>query len=180
MKTLKDRNDNPIGDGRYHVEHHVIDLENYPQVSYSIDKSNTSETVYVKYFNSDNGKEITTRFSWHENNAVKFGDQLNGYTASENEILYHLGLKTREFIPNTYLAIAKRMVKKVEMKNYDESELTIQEIYALGEGADISSHTGKLAKGSNWLIEGTIISECEETRANCFGQEVRIGKYIYK
>ena len=180
MKALKDRNDNLIGNGTYHVEHHVIDLSDYPQVSYCIDKSNTSETVYVKYFNSENGKEITTRFSWHENNAVKFGDQLNGYIASENEILYHLGLKTREFIPNTYLAIAKRMVKKVEMKNYDESDLTIQEIYALGAGSDISAHTGKLAKGSNWLIEGTDITEHEETRTDHFGKEVRIGKYIYK
>lgn len=180
MKALKDRNDNLIGDGTYHVGYHVIDLENYPQASYTISKSNTSETVYVNYFNSENGKEITARFSWHENNAVKFGDQLNGCTASENEILYHLGLKTREFIPNTFLMIAKRMVKKIEMKNYKESELTIQEIYALGAGADISAHTGKLAKGSNWLIEGTDITEREETRTDHFGKEVRIGKYIYR
>ena len=180
MKALTDRNDNLIGDGTYHVEHHIIDLENYPQVSYTVSRSNTSETVYVKYFNSENGKEITVRFSWHENNAVKFGDQLNGYTASSDEILYRLGLKTRTFIPNTFLAIAKRMVKKVEMKNYEEADLTIQEMYALGAGADISDHTGKLAKGSNWLIEGTEIVEHEETRTDHFGNKVRIGKYIYK
>lgn len=180
MKALKDRKDNLIGDGTYHVEYHVIDLDNYPQVSYTVDKSDTSESVYVRYSNAENGKSITVRFSWHENNAVKFGDQLNGYTASENEILYRLGLKTRTFIPNTFLAIAKRMVKKVEMKNYEEADLTIQEMYALGAGADISAHTGKLAKGSNWLIEGTEITEHEETRTDHFGQKVRIGKYIYK
>lgn len=178
METLTDRNDNPIGNGSYHVEHYIIDLENYPQVSYTVNRSNTSETVYVKYFNSENSKEITVRFSWHENNAVLFGDQLPG-SATSDEILYHLGLKTRDFVPNTYLMIAKRMVKKVEMKDYKESELTIQEMYALGAGADISAHTGKLAKGSNWLIEGTVISEYEETRTNAFGNDVRVGKYIY-
>lgn len=179
MKAPTDRNGNPIGNGTYHVEHHVIDLSDYPQVSYSIDKSNTSETVYVKYFNSENGKEITVRFSWHENNAVMFGDQLPG-SATSDEILYHLGLKTREFVPNTYLMIAKRMVKKIEMKNYEESELTIQEIYALGAGADISAHKGKLAKGSNWLIEGTEVVECKETRLDYLGRTNIIGKYIYR
>ena len=176
----KDRNDNLIGDGSWHVKHHILDLGEYPQVHYKVQKSNTSESVYVKYFNAENGKQITARFSLHENNAVRFGEQLNGYTAERDEVLYYLGLKEREFIPNTFLAIAKRMVKKIEMKNYKESELTIQEIYALGAGADISEHTGKLAKGSNWLIEGDKITEMEESRINDLGQEVIIGKYIYK
>jgi hypothetical protein len=180
MKALKDRKDNVIGDGTYHVEYHVVDLADYPQVDYRVDKSDTSESVYVKYSNAENGKSITARFSWHENNAVRFGDQLNGNIASKDEILFHLGLKTREFIPNTYLMIAKRMVKKSAMKYYEEADLTIQEMYALGAGADISAHTGKLAKGSNWLIEGTEITEHEETRTDHFGNKVRIGKYIYK
>jgi len=180
MEAIKDRNDNMIGDGTYHVDHHVIDLENYPHVSYSIDKSNTSETVYVKYFNSENGKGITTRFSWHENNAVRFGDQLNGYTATSDEILCHLGLKTRQFIPDTRLIVPCRQVRKSEMKKYEESDLTISEIYNLGAGADITAHNGKLAKGSNWLIEGNEIFISEIKQTNCLGQKVKVGKYIYK
>lgn len=179
MKARRDSNGNQIGNGTYHVEHHVIDLSDYPQVSWEISKSDTTESVYVKYYNSDNGKEITVRFSFHDNNATRFGDQLNGNLASSNEILFRLGLKTREFIPNTFLWVMKKKVRRIDCHLYEESELTIQEMYALGAGADISAYTGKLAKGSGWLIQGTEVIEMEETKSNDFGT-YRVGKYIYK
>jgi len=50
----------------------------------------------------------------------------------------------------------------------------------MGANADISEYKGKLAKGSNYLILGDTVKELTETRRNILGQEVRMGKYIYK
>ncbi len=158
-KAKTDKSGNPIGDGNFHVDYFVEDMTEYPQVKISVSKSDSTESVYVRYFNEDNAESITLRFSMHENNAVKFGYQLNGYTASKNDILYELGLINRKFVPNTYLSITKRQVKKVDLPKYEESNLSIKEMYDLGEGADISMHKGKIAKGSNYLIQGDTVEK---------------------
>lgn len=172
----KDRNGNYIGDGGHHVYFRVEEFEN-KEIKHSISKSETTESVYVTYYYNE--RSIVCRFSNHECNAVKFGDQLDGYIASTVEILYHLGLKTRIFVPNTYLSICKIQVKKVDIPSYFESDLTIKEMYNLGAGADISEHKGKLAKGSNWLILDEKVHSCVETVKNCFGNFVNSGQYIY-
>lgn len=181
MKTVKqDREGNLIGNGRFHVDYTVFDFNDYPQISSNVTLSNTSESVYVTYKNNDNGKKITLRFSTHVNNAVAFGDQLNGYTAGKNEVLYHLGLKNRTFIPETYLFIENRRVSKKDVAAgiYQIAELTIQELYALGKDADISQYKGKVAKNSNYLILGERVKEAEK-KINVMGFERTAGRFVY-
>lgn len=180
LQIRQDRSGNFIGDGSFNVAPTVIDIKEYPQVSYTISESNTTESTYVKYYNKDNDNEVTVRFSNHENNAVKFGDQLDGNTVTKNEILSGLGLKKRTFVPDTSLSISSRMVKKSEAKNYEEADLKIQEMYALGKDADLSEYQGKLAKGSRRLIEGKKVEEVEHRRRGPLGESVRVGKYIYE
>lgn len=179
LQVKLDRDGNQIGDGSYHASYNTIDFPGYPQVSSSVSKSQSTESVYVTYTNSDNGKTVTVRFSNHENNAVKFGDQLDGNYATKGEILYHLGLINRTFVPDTRLFIDKRMVKDKEVGNYQEADLTIGEMYALGKDADISQYKGMLAKGSKYLILGDKVVEEKQTGINALGQTVYRGKFIY-
>lgn len=184
MKTNTNRTDrqgNYIGNGSCHADYTVIDFSGYPQVSSSVSLSETTESVYVTYENKENGKTITARFSYHVNNAVVFGDQLDGFVASKDEILYRLGLKTRTFVPDTFLFINKKCVAKkdIEAGLYEFAELTIKEMYDLGKGADLSAYTGKIAKDSNWLIEGNRVEEEIKTSTNFLGQRVQLGRYIY-
>lgn len=180
MKATTDRNDNLIGSGNYHVEHTVYDFPEFPSIQSTVTESNTSETVYIRYANRENGRNVTVRFSWHINNAVEFGDQLDGNTTSRDEVLYRLGLMRRTFIPNSFLFIGKRMVKKSAMKNYEEADLTIGEMYELGEDADLSRFVGKLAKGSNYLITSSKVDKVLESRTDRLGNTVYCGKYIYE
>ena len=175
-----DRSGNYIGDGKYHVNYKVFDFPEYPFISNSVEKSDTTESVYVTYRNNQNDKKITVRFSLHENNAVKFGDQLNGVLATKDEVLYNLGFKNRKFIPLKRLMIESRQVKKSQIPQYEQAELTIKEMYDLGANADISQYKGKLAQNSNLLILGDKVTEFEETGLNAFGQKVFVGDYIYE
>lgn len=178
--TIKqDRSGNYIGDGSYHVDFNVFDFKEYPQISTNVSKSSTTESVYVTYRNENDDNSITLRFSTHENNAVKFGDQLNGYIASRDEVLAHLGLKKRIFIPKKYLRIESRQVAKNKIQDFEMADKTIQELYDLGANTDISKYKNKLAKNSNLLILGDRVEELEETRRDAFGNPVKIGTYIY-
>ena len=179
-KSRQDRSGNEIGDGSYNVDYDVVDFSKYPQITTNVSLSESTETSYVTYTNRDNGKSITVRFSNHENNATKFGDQLNGNLATNDEILFKLGLKEREFIPATYLSISTRQVAQKKLQDFEEADKTIQEIYSLGKGADLSKYKGKLAKGSNLLIQSDKIEQVEKTRRNYFGDIVRLGDYVYK
>lgn len=174
-----DRAGNPIGEGSWHIEPEVFEFSEYPQIKSSVDYSQSTESTYVTYRNTENDKKITVRFSQHESNAVKFGDQLNGYFATKDEVLYHLGLKKREFIPKTFLSIPNMQVAKKKLGNYEEADKTIQEMYALGANADISMYNGKIAKGSNYLIMGDTVEEIIDTRQGSFGNPVELGKYVY-
>ena len=174
-----DKEGNMLGDGSWHVDYDVFDFFEYPEVSNSVSKSASTESVYVTYHNSKNDKSITLRFSNHANNAVKFGDQLNGYTASKQEVMYFLGLIKRTFMPKTKLSISWYKIPKKDMQNYEMGDKTLPELYALGEGADISKYKGKLAKDSNALITGDKVELVEETKLNAFGQQYSLGKYIY-
>jgi hypothetical protein len=180
MRAKQDRNGNLIGDGSWNANYNLFDFTDYPQIKNSISKSETTESVYVTYSNKDNNKSITLRFSEHENNAVKFGDQLNGYLASKNEVLAHLGLMKRTFVPIKKAFIKSQMVSKKNINQYQFADKTIQEMYAMGVGADISKYKGKIAKGSNYLITDDFIKEYEEKRKNAFGDIVNVGNYVYE
>lgn len=175
MKT--DRMGNEILTADFHNDYYVEQFEN-TEITSVVDFSQTTESVYVTYRYND--KKITCRFSNHICNAVEFGDQLDGNFATKNEILYKLGLVERVFIPETFLSITKQCVKKSEISNYEECELTIQDMYDLGANADISKCTGKIAKGSNYLIQGKTVELCEKRGINRLGQSITYGKYIYK
>lgn len=176
----KDRAGNEIGDGTHHSYYRVSEFNEYPEIKSSVSESATTESVYVTYTNTKNGETVTVRFSDHENNATKFGDQLNGNSYSDNEILHRLGLKQRVFIPDTYLMIDSRQVAMKKLDQFEEAPLTIKEMYDLGKDADISQHKGKLAKGSNYLILGDKVTEQINTGRDYFGNPVQRGKYIYK
>lgn len=175
--TLKiDSKGNLIGNGEFHANYHVCEFDNKDIYS-SVYLSSSSESVYVSYRYND--KSITVRFSDHVCNAVEFGDQLDGNFATKNDILFALGLVERVFVPETFLSIFKQCVKKTEIANYAESNLTISELYDLGANSDISQHTGKLAKGSNYLILGSKVELLNKTKVNRLGQSVTLGNYIY-
>jgi hypothetical protein len=180
MSVRFDRSGNPIGDGSWNIEPTVFSFEEFPQVESSISLSETTESSYVKYSNKENERSITVRFSHHENNAVKFGDQLDGYFATKDEILAHLGLKKRVFIPETSKSIGAYQVKKANVSQYEVVDKTIQEIYELPIGADLSPYKGKVAKNSNWVIGGDVVIEVPVKRQNAIGQSVQVGKYEYQ
>lgn len=168
MKAIEDRSGNVIG--TTNVEHYVYEFPEYKEIRSSVSGSETTESVYVYYTNTDTGKTVTCRFSNHGNNGVKFGMQLDGRGATKDEILFGLGLKKRTFVPNVRLFIGTQQVAKKKMADYEESTLTIREMYALGKDADLSAHVGKLAKGSNYVVFDSAVKEvvCSE------------GHYIYE
>lgn len=186
IRFKTDRAGNSIGDGSFHVPYYIINLDKYPQVVYDVSFSNTTESVYVNYQNTDNDKSVTVRFSNHENNATKFGDQLDGNWAKDNEILYALGLKNRVFIPEKRKDIGAYQVKKKEAKAYEEADKTIQEIYSLPVGTDLSAYKGKRAKSnkegkiSNWIITGDVVSEVGVYARDFLGNSVPLGRYEYE
>ena len=177
--TKEDQFGSTIGNGTYHVQYHVIDTAAFPQVSVSINNSGTTESVYVTYTNAYNAKSTTVRFSNHMSNAVMFGDQLDGAVATNLQILFRIGLATRTFAAASSLIIETKQVKKATMSQYEECAFSMQELYAMGEGADISAHTGKLAKGSNRIIVSTTVVRMNSTIINRLGEVVEVGTYTY-
>lgn len=182
FENKQDRNGNYIGDGKYHTNYNIFDFTEYPNIYIDISKSDTTESVYVTYINNDNDKKITVRFSEHENNAVKFGDQLDGLFATKDEVLYHLGLKSRIFIPLKKKFISTRKVSHKDISNniYKEADKTIQELYNMEVGTDISQYKNKLARNSNYLILADKIEELEITGRDFLGRDTVKGDYIYK
>ena len=156
-----DRDGNRIGDGSSHMRYKVDEVAlSYPNISYKVDESATTESVYVTYYNNDpkysenERPKVTVRYSTHDSNAVKFGDQLRGEAVERNngELLYRLGLKEREWIPAPSVPTQTVSKKDLENNTYEESELTERDIMLLPVGADIAEHKGKLIKGTNKLI----------------------------
>lgn len=89
-----DRMGNEIGDGSYHVSYDVFDI---PGTTTRVSPASGSESVYVKY--CKDGDEfcldpITVRYSHHDNNAIRFGEQIDGRLGRKSvldEILYKMG-----------------------------------------------------------------------------------------
>lgn len=182
MKQIKtDRLGNYIGSADSHAFYNVIDFSTYPEVEARVSESSSTESVYVTYVNTRLHKSVTVRFSHHICNAVEFGDMLDGNVASRNEVLCHLGLMSRTFKPDSFLHIVTRQISNKDLRKgiYEEAPLTIQEMYALGEGADLSRYEGKLAKGSRYLIQSNVVKRLIHQRVNRFGETVTVGQYEY-
>lgn len=147
-----DRDGNLIGDGKYHVDYDVYDFSEmgYDFIESNVSLSESTESVYVYYTNTKNHKIACVRFSWHNSNDSMFGDVL--CFTDIYEILYRLDLAERTFVHDERLFIGTQQIKKSELDKYEEAELTIREMYDLGEGADLSKYVGKRAKGSNYLV----------------------------
>jgi len=175
-KIRTDKQGNTIGDGTFQVDYFIFDIEN---TTIDVQNSETTETVYVTYTSNLTGMSCKVRFSNHESNAVKFGDVLDGYWCDKQQVMYRLGLLKRTFIPETYLSIGSRQVSKRDFDRYEVAELTIQEMYNLGEGGDLTKYVGKLAKNSNYLILDNTVNKFNRITNNAFGFQVEVGKYIY-
>lgn len=154
MNALVDKRDNIIGDGTCHADYNVYDFaaDGYDFIESSVIPSRTTESVYVYYRNIRNNNVACVRFSWHTCNNSEFGDVLTW--TDTDEILYRLGLKRKKVVDDfeTRLFIFFQDVKKVDADKYEEADLTIGEMYALGKGAPLTAYKGKLAKGSRHLI----------------------------
>lgn len=161
-----------------HAEYYVAEFPE-TDIKSSVEFSESSESVYVRYSSKKTGKSVTCRFSWHHSNAERFGDVLNGYWVGTDEILFRLGYKEREFVPDTQLVIASRKVAKKQLALYEEAPLTIREMYALGEGADLSQYVGKIAKGGNYLILGDKVEKSVIKVRDFLGIERVRGSYVY-
>lgn len=175
--TIKtDRIGNYIGDGTFHADYTTFEIDN---VTVDVNLSETTESVYITYTNVLNGNTCRVRFSNHECNAVKFGNILDGNFCTLNDVMYHLGMIERVFVPETYLYISSITVGKKDLDKYEVSDLTIQEMYNMGEGADLTKHVGKLALNSNYLIQDNIVRKFNKTKRNVFGFDVQVGKFVY-
>lgn len=164
-----DRDGNPIGDGDWHMNYFVSEFPEYPQISSRVDKSVTTESVYVTYTNADNGRSVKVRFSGHRSNAERFGDVLTG-GAPRGEILYRLGLATKEWQPFGYVPIGTISNKQIAEGNYEVADKTRAELERLPKGTDISEYKGKLVPGEpNRIYTGTFVGESQSA-----------GIYIYK
>lgn len=173
MKT--DKFGNVIGDDS--IEYNTLDLSSYG-IKTSVQKSYSTESVYVYY--TLGTISAVVRFSNHHCNAVEFGKYIDGNNYTEDEILFKLGLKERVFIPLTEKRIETMQVAKKKLANYEEAELTIKELYALEVGSDISKYTGKIAKGSNYLICSTEVELVKVMKRNSFGDPITVGRFEYK
>ncbi|MDR2594541.1 MAG: hypothetical protein LBC87_07215 [Fibromonadaceae bacterium] len=179
MEAKFDKKGNAIGDGKHHIKPIVLQFPNHPEIKSEVGFSQSSESSYVYYTNKNNGKRISVRFSMHENNAVKFGDQLNGYLATEDEILFHLGFKKRTFIPAVELSIAHNQVSLKKLDKYEMLSETLADLFKLGAGADLSNYYGKVTADLK-LITGKRVNSYKKESKNLVGEWVEVGKYIYE
>ena len=173
-KMKYDRNGNPIGDGSWSVDYKVDEVVlSYPNVSYKVNKSKTTESVYVTYYNNDSKYDylerptVTVRFGDHDSNAVIFGDQLRDFLFDEstpqgkrnaekerNILLARLGLKKAVPVYGKFIITRQVSNRDLERNIYEVADKTMPELYDLPVGADISQYKGKLAKNSRYLIQG--------------------------
>ena len=164
--SIMDADGNMIGDGSIHRPYNIVDFSNYPQIAHSVSKSISTESVYVTYRNEETGDKAVVRFSGHNNNATRFGDQMVGWDNDspyakrlENELKYRLGLMDKTLKYGTHIGTRSVSNADLESGKYEEADITLAELYALPAGTDISQHTGKLAKGSRELILGDVVKE---------------------
>lgn len=178
-KTKADRYGSPIGDGTWHADYEVFDLSAYG-IRSAVTLSNTSESVYVSYIKGEglDAKEVEVRYSNHcnglgfegyDNGRKTMMRGIYGNDDTRKEILALFGYLRCVFVPDKKKFIRGRNVGKKSIGDYEAADVTLDELLALDEGSDISVYTGKIAKGGNWLIEGSVVETREETT----------GKYVY-
>lgn len=164
MNVREDRAGHTIGGYDDEASYHVENFEGLP-IEHQVQKSLSTESVYVIYWRADidvmERKLVKVRFSWHDSN----DDVIDGNNSSaRNEILSRLGFLKKKVIPYMSKKVLNRYVAKKKVKDFEMCELTINEIYELPVGTDISNFTGKLAKDSNILILGNKVENVETGR----------------
>lgn len=151
-KERYDINGQMIGDGNSHCLYHIEEFPGLP-IKTNVQKSLSTESVYVTYLNMETLEIAKVRFSSHTCNDVEFGAVIDGYTSNaRNEILYRLGFMTKEFVPYFMNHIHTQPVAKKKLHLYEEADKTIKELIGLPVGTDISEYRGKIAKGTNMMI----------------------------
>lgn len=152
MKERYDENGHLIGDGSWHHPYHI---EEFPGLNLriTVQKSATTESVYVFYMNRETLEYAKVRFSSHISNDLKYGAVIDGKSPdARNEILFRIGLMTKTFIPRFVNHIHTQYVAKKKLHLYEEADKTIAELTALPAGTDISEYRGKIAKGTTLMI----------------------------
>lgn len=115
-ESRADRFGNPIGDGTYHANYTVYDI---PGTEVSISPSESSESVYVTYFNPGKSHS-TSRFSHH------FSNQEN---KDPMQIMSELGmLKSKPIVEKRLLG---NFVKQKKIDSYPSSGKTYDELRSM-------------------------------------------------
>ena len=128
-----------------HAEYYVAEFPE-TDIESSVEFSDSSESVYVRYSSKKTGKSVTCRFSWHQSNAEIFGDVLNGYWAGTDDILFRLGYKKRKFIPDTQLVIKSRKVAKNSLPYMKKPLLLYEKCMLLGKVRTLRNMLAKSRK----------------------------------
>lgn len=147
-----DINGQMIGNGDSHCAYNIEEFPGLP-IKTNVQKSLSSESVYVTYLHMETLKLAKVRFSSHTCNDVEFGAVIDGHSTNvRNEILYKLGLVERRFVPAFSGCITFQNVAKKKMHLYEVADKTIAELSSLPAGTDISEYRGKIAKDSSMVI----------------------------
>ena len=67
----------------------------------------------------------------------------------------------RTFKPNIILQLGRNTVKAKKINEYKSCGLTLSELFALGDGADISMYVGMLIEGTDKVITSSKITSYE-------------------
>ena len=151
-----DKEGNPIGDGKYTHDYSIYTFVDYPQIVSSVSKSDTTESVYVTYFNKENNKQVTVRFSDHNDNGIRFGIYLPG-GCNPKEILAKLGLvrvvdKPWGKIPKT--TVPKKVRKELIASGFEIGVPPVPtERWGFYRNEDIGTYTGLKGKYTPGAIE---------------------------
>lgn len=153
-----DINGQMIGNGDSHCLYHVEEFPGLP-IKTNIQKSLSSESVYVTYLHLETLALAKVRFSSHTCNDVEFGAVIDGHSSNvRNEILYKLGFIERRFVPAFASHITYQYVAKKKMHLYEVADKTIEELSSLPVGTDISEYRGKIAKDSSMVITSSKVT----------------------
>lgn len=175
-----------MGDGTWHEDYIVEDMSGLP-VEVSVSKANGTESVYVHYrrtdgkelplvFDNGNGK-VTVRFSRHLCNGVMDGSYVMGSIrkGNRNEVLYRLGFIDLTIEPVYEKCVPLTSVRKSRVSSLPVAPLTLEELYRLPEGTDISEMQGMYVRGTeNSIIAGTYIGRRKIGVNRVYGKEIKI------
>lgn len=180
-----DRMGNTIGDGSYHVRYDVFDI---PNTHTRVVPSSGTESVYVKYCRDNDElclEPITVRYSNHDNNAVRFGEQIDGRLGRKNaldEVLTRLGKAAPKFEKRTFhhRNPLRSKVTREELEGIDRESIPTYEQMLNGRRFPDEGDVGKVYRSQRGLKKITGFDDWDEERKVFLGYEVPDElKYLY-